>query len=147
MKSLSDYDIYQILKKNNLIINGIYTKDKLPSKLKNGFYIINMQDSTDGNGTHWTILLKNNNTIIYYDSFGVVGPETLTKRFKKYYYSLLQCQNVASSSCGFFIIFFIYFMYNNRTLEQYNKFINIFHDTPINNEKKLKSIFNDIIRL
>ena len=36
MKSLSDYDIYQILKKNNLIINGIYTKDKLPSKLKNG---------------------------------------------------------------------------------------------------------------
>ena len=147
MKTLSDYDINQILKKNNLTINGIYTKDRLPINLKNGFYIINMQNSIDGNGTHWTVLLKNNNTIIYYDSFGVVGPETLKQRFNKYHYSILQTQHISSSSCGFFVIFFIYYMYNNRTVKQFNNFVNLFYNTPSKNEKILQFIFNNELKL
>ncbi len=31
-------------------------KDELPSKLKRGYYVINLQSSNVGNGSHWTAL-------------------------------------------------------------------------------------------
>ncbi len=52
--ALSDKDIIHILKSQGIKFNGIFMKDELPSKLKQDFYIIHLQSSNIGDGTHWT---------------------------------------------------------------------------------------------
>ena len=50
--------------------NGVYSRDNLPHKIKNGAYVINL-DEYSGIGTHWIVLYVNNKTVTYFDSFGV----------------------------------------------------------------------------
>ena len=50
--------------------NDVYSRDNL-SKIKDGAYIINLDEYSDI-GTHWVALyMQNNNNVIYFDSFGV----------------------------------------------------------------------------
>ena len=49
--------------------NGVYSKERL-QKIKDGAYIINLNDYTDM-GTHWFALFVQNNAVTYFDSFGV----------------------------------------------------------------------------
>ena len=50
--------------------NGVFSRDNLPNNIKNGAYVINLDEYHDI-GTHWVALYVNNKTIIYFDSFGV----------------------------------------------------------------------------
>ena len=74
LNTLSDRDIIEILKNQNIHIHGIFMKDELPSKLTKGFYIINLQSSTEGNGTHWVALYYNPVCSYYFDAFGFIAP-------------------------------------------------------------------------
>ena len=49
--------------------NGVYSRDNLP-KIKDGAYVINLDEYSDI-GTHWVTLYINNNDATYFDSFGV----------------------------------------------------------------------------
>ena len=49
--------------------NGIYSRDNL-QKIKDGAYIINLDECSDI-GTHWVALYVQNNDVTYFDSFGV----------------------------------------------------------------------------
>ena len=55
---------------NESRINGVYSKDNLPNKIKDGAYVINLDEYSDI-GTHWIALCVKNNDITYFDSFGV----------------------------------------------------------------------------
>lgn len=73
--SLSNYDIEDYFKLAG-IKGKVYSKDKIPKKIGvNSCYIINLDDS-DGEGTHWVLLMnkKKEKTILYFDSFGVKYP-------------------------------------------------------------------------
>ena len=49
--------------------NGDYSRDNLP-KIKDGAYVINLDEYSDI-GTHWVALwVNNNNTVTYSDCFG-----------------------------------------------------------------------------
>ena len=51
---LSNIEIIQVLQKAKIKnFHGCYSKDKLPTNLLHGFYIVNAQNQKDGNGTHW----------------------------------------------------------------------------------------------
>ncbi len=50
--ALSNKDIINILKSQGIKFNGIFMKNELPSKLKQGFYVINLPSSNIGDGTH-----------------------------------------------------------------------------------------------
>ena len=50
--------------------NGVYSRDNLRIKIKNGAYVINLDEYADV-GTHWIALYVKNNKLIYFDSFGV----------------------------------------------------------------------------
>lgn len=52
---ISNFDIERICRKLKLPIIGVFSKDKLPQKRDIGSYYINLQDSDEGDGTHWTI--------------------------------------------------------------------------------------------
>ena len=59
--------------------NGVYSRGNLPKTIKNGAYVINLNEYADI-GTHWIALYVKNNEVIYFDSFGV---EHVPKETKK----------------------------------------------------------------
>ena len=50
--------------------NGVYSRDNLPKRTKDGAYVINLSEYADF-GTHWIALYCRDIDIIYFDSFGV----------------------------------------------------------------------------
>ena len=50
--------------------NGVYSRDNLPDKIKDGACVVNLDEYSDI-GTHWVALYANNKTVTYLDSFGV----------------------------------------------------------------------------
>ena len=105
--SLSNVDIENILKSKNISVNEIISKDLLPEKLKNGWYIINLQNHNDGSGTHW-VCLKVGTPNLYFDSFGVIYPAIIDKKLNNVVYNIKQIQSFESSACGWFCIGLIY---------------------------------------
>ena len=59
---------------------GVYSRDNLPYKIKNGAYVIHLDEYSDI-GTHWIALYVNNKTVTYFDSFGL---EHISKEVKKF---------------------------------------------------------------
>ena len=60
---------------------GVYSRDDLPDKMKDGSYVVNLDGYSDI-GTHWIALYVNNKTVTYFDSFGI---EHIPKEVKKIY--------------------------------------------------------------
>ena len=48
----------------------VFSRDNLPNTVKNGAYIVNLDEYHDI-GTHWVALYVNNKTATYFDSFGI----------------------------------------------------------------------------
>ena len=71
---------FEIMKyyENESRFNGVYSRDNLPNKIKDGAYVINLDEYSDI-GTHWVALWVNINNVTYFDSFGV---EHLPKELK-----------------------------------------------------------------
>ena len=62
----------------------VYSRDDL-IKIKNGAYIINLDEYSDI-GTHWVTLYVHNDDVTYFDSFGV---EHIPKEIREFVYSSL----------------------------------------------------------
>ena len=60
--------------------NGVFPRDNLPTKIKDGVYVINLDKYADV-GTHWIALFCNRNEIVYFHSFGV---EHVPKEIKEF---------------------------------------------------------------
>lgn len=141
LQELSNFDILDILDKKNISINGVYSKDLLP-KLKKGFYVINIQNSQDGDGTHWTCLYFGDNNI-YFDSFGSPAPVEVQEHLKDYFFNDKQVQNIDSSACGYYCIAFILWMSkNNKTKNDFDKFLDVFKTNSKHNDVILKSLLD-----
>ena len=50
--------------------NGFYSRSNLSEKIKDGAYVINLDEYADF-GTHWIALFCNRSEIVYSDSFDV----------------------------------------------------------------------------
>ena len=66
--------------KNKPKFNGVYSRNNLPNKIKNGAYVINL-DEYENTGTHWVSLFVKTNEAIYFDSFGI---EHIPKEINKF---------------------------------------------------------------
>lgn len=132
----SNIELLNILQKENIIINGIYAKNQLTKPLKDGFYIINLNNSNQ-DGSHWTVLYKINDSYsLYFDAFGFKAPEIVENLLLyKYDYNKIQIQDINSTSCGFYCIAFIKFLYMKRNYKQaFKTFCSLFTDNTIRNE-------------
>ena len=106
---------------NESRFNGIYSRDNLPNKLKDGAYVINLDEYSDI-GTHWIALYVKNNNITYFDSFGVEHiPMEIIKFIenKKIRTNIFRAQAYDSIMCRYFCIAFIDFMFKGKTLTEY----------------------------
>ena len=70
------------MKYKNIIIyiNGVYSRDNLPNKIKDRVYIVNLDESFDIE-THWVVLHVNNNHSTFFDNFRV---EHIPKEIKEF---------------------------------------------------------------
>ena len=60
--------------------DGVYSRDNLIKTIKNGVYVINL-DECNNVRTHWIALYLKNNEVIYFDSFGVEHVPKEIRRF------------------------------------------------------------------
>ena len=65
---LTNFEIQKYYQ-NESRFNSVYSRDNLP-KIKDGAYIINLDEYSDI-GTHWVSLYVENNDVTYFDSLGV----------------------------------------------------------------------------
>ena len=102
---------------NERRFNGVFSGDNLPNSIKNGAYVINLDEYHDI-GTHWVALYVNNKTIIYFDSFGVEHiPREIMKFItsKKIITNIYRIQAFDSIMCSYFCIGLINFMFNGKS--------------------------------
>ena len=105
--------------------NGVYSRDNLNDKIKDGTYVINLHEYSDI-GTHWIALYVNNKTVTYFDSFGVEHIRKDIKGFidnKNITGNIFRIQAHDSVMCGYFCIGFIMYMVMSKSLTNYtNRF-------------------------
>ena len=54
---------------NETRFNEVFSEDKLPKKIKDGAYVINLDEYPDD--TYWIVLFCKRSEIAYFSSFGV----------------------------------------------------------------------------
>lgn len=120
---ITDVDLKEIASKQKIPLHEVFMKDKPPKQIREGGYIINLQDEELGlGGTHWVAMYfpkDPNNYIMYMDSFGFIVPQSLINWVKerggkyaktKIIYNDRQIQNEHSGGCGIYSLFFIDFI-------------------------------------
>ena len=121
---LTNFEIKEYYE-NEPRFNGVYSRDNLPKTIKNGAYVINL-DEHESVGTRWVALYVKNNEVIYFDSFGVEHVPKEIKRLivnKNIRTNIFRVQAYDSIMCGYFCILFLDFMFKGKTL---NDFTNSF---------------------
>ena len=144
MSVLSNLDIIKIckdLKIKNFI--GVFSKDLLPKISKDGFYIINLENSKDKNGfplpgSHYVALYLFNKDALYCDSYGIIMPKEVENfcKNRNLYYNTTEFQDYNSDCCGWFALMFCDFMnsHKNGSIDKrFNHFINHFVKKYIHN--------------
>ena len=117
---LTNFEIQKYYK-NELIFNGVFSRNNLPKKIKDGAYIINLDEYADA-GTHQIALFCNRNEIVYLNSFGVEHvPEEILKFIgnKNIKANIFRVQANDSVMCGYFCTGFIDFMLAGKKLTDY----------------------------
>ena len=114
---------FEIMKyhENESRFNGVYSRDNLPNKIRDGAYVINLDEYSDI-GTHWFSLYVKSNDITYFDSFGVEHIPDEIKAFiknKNIKTNIFMIQAYDSIMCGYFGIGFIGFIFKGKTLTEY----------------------------
>ena len=160
---ITNFDLEERAKEINIPLVGVFSKDRLPPIRRPGGYIINLQDSIDeaGNplpGTHWTSFYiedgpcgklgcnPRRRVAVYFDSFGVIAPQSVQeflRPFRPWMYSEKHIQNIRSEICGYYALYFIWFMHRHRfKIKDINKrfqtFLRLFSNDPEKNKKLLE---------
>ena len=108
---------------NDPRFNGVYSGDNL-QKIKDGVYIINLDEYSDI-GTHWVALHVQNNDVIYFDSFGVEHIPKEIRTFisnKNIKTNIVRIQTYDSIMCRYFCIGFTDFMLAGKTSTESKSF-------------------------
>ena len=117
---LTNFEIQEYYQ-NEHRFNGVFSRDNLSNKIKNGAYVINL-DEYDDIETHWVTLYANNKIVIYFDFFGV---EHISKEIIKFtdnkniITNIFRIKAYDSIMCDYFCIGFINFMFNGNTLTDF----------------------------
>ena len=74
---LTNFEIQKYYQ-NEPRFNGVFSRNNLPKKIKDGAYVINLDEYADV-GIHWIALFCNRREIVYFGSFGT---EHAPKRLK-----------------------------------------------------------------
>ena len=103
----SESELHCIAKALNLKINFIGSIYDLKN-LKIGNYILLISPSKKVRNGHWVALKVNKDKSYYFDSYGLPPPQIIAENIKTpLYYNNEQIQDLASSHCGIYAIYFL----------------------------------------
>jgi len=147
---LTNFDLYKMAESYKVPLVAICMKDNLPKRVRDGNYIINLQNSEGGknHGTHWTALVVQGKESLFMDPFGVYPSTEIRDFIQKrkgahLAFTTKEIQDLNSSHCGLFCMAFL-IMTNQKTpfWEGANDFLDMFftHDR-LANDGIIKSLF------
>lgn len=150
---LSNFDLENLYNNLNIKLNAVLNKDLLNTiEPKIGNYIINLQNSYAGGGTHWTAFIIKKDITIYFDSYGVPPPNILLNfihRFNKsskIIYSIDQIQHYKSVLCGYYCLYFHYY-FNKNKIKNYTTLLNKHNSLYVYKNRKLNDkILQELIK-
>lgn len=157
---LSNTDIIELLERNGIHLVFINYKDQLEeTPIQVGSYVVNMADSDDGSGgTHWVaFIIEKIDSVyhtVYFDAFGLAPSEAVKQYLAPIdddiVYNWNQIQNENSSICGWFVVYWIWFMNTMKNAEpniylRYKKFLNLFSSREEDNRKLLQQYLKGMI--
>ena len=117
---LTNFEIQKYYQ-NEPRFNGVYSRNNLPKKIKDGAYVINLDEYADVS-THWIALFCNRSEIACFDSFGVEHVHKELEEFignKNIIANIFRVQANNSVICGYFCIGFTDFMLAGKKLTDY----------------------------
>ena len=147
---MTNVDLENMADKLDLPIVGVFSKDELigddkaPRQI--GSYYINMQDSTEGNGTHWIFAkIFESGHGLYFDSFGFSPPiavQEFLKPFKPYAVNNRDIQDYNSDNCGRFCLLCDYY---TPKYDDYGDFLELWSDNTKENDKIVHKLLKDLL--
>jgi hypothetical protein len=119
-----------------------------------GGYIINLQSSTEGHGTHWVFTYINPDGCIYIDPFGAPAPLEISDWYDQAKlrsgWNATKVQNLSSQLCGWYALGMLYYLHNRGSVRESifntcNRFINLFGgDETEDNGGILKDFYRNL---
>lgn len=149
---LSNLDIVKLAEQLETPIVGVFSKNELPEYHQVGSYYINLQNSDDGDGTHWTYFrIFDDGSSVYFDSFGIGQPKEVAsflKDFRPVFCNNRQIQDINTTSCGYYCLFCDYYLTHCRRFEDpredFNNFLDLWSDNPRDNLTLLKAFLKPL---
>ena len=139
---LTNFEIQKYYQ-NEPRFNGAFSRNNLPKKIKDGAYVINLDEYVDV-GTHLIALFCNRNETVYFDSFGVEHVTEEVKEFvgnKNIKANIFRVEANDSIICGYFCIGFIDFILAGKKLTDFTSMFSP-HDFE-KNDRIILSYFKD----
>ena len=139
---LTNFEIQKYYQ-NEPRFNGVFSRNNLPKKIKDGAYVINLHEYADV-GTHWIALFCNRNEIVYFDSFGVEHVPEEIKKFvgnKNIIPNIFRVQANNSVMCGYLCIGFLNFMLAGKKLSGFTSTFSPYDFKK--NDNIIRSYFTD----
>ena len=132
IKPLSNFDLMEWVKKLGLShFRGIYSRDRLPQKIKKECGIINLDD-IKGPGTHWVCYRNLDSVVEYFDPFGLIMPSEALKYFrssgKQIIYSIDEIQNRNTVLCGYWCLYYLFERQNGKSI------LDVIHNPHFDND-------------
>lgn len=123
-RPLTDHDIRKFVKIFKIKhFRGVFMRDTLPSKPRKIECLILNHDSVRSTGTHWTALVKINDTAWYFDSFGNLLPPLEVKAYLgtnvKLFLNYNQYQQFNTMICGHLCLNFLYNFWRSINMDAF----------------------------
>jgi hypothetical protein len=149
---LTNFDLEEVSKHYNFDLIVVMKDELINHKPKNGNFIINLQSSDEGNGTHWTLLSIRDKKCFYQDSFGIIPPKEVIQFCKRISnshlaFSEMQMQNIDTETCGFYALGIIIHLNRSKNKDIFKsakEYINQFSYKTAENNKILQSYFRNL---
>jgi hypothetical protein len=142
---------YELLDTNDLIylskkyfLFNLDLRPLLVEELINYECKSNMNVITNYNGEHWTALFIKNNICVFFDPFGIIYDVEISQFInnRKISYINKQIQKMNQSCCGYYCLYFLYYMnnkYNNNINYTKNMFISLWSEDESTNDNILQT--------
>lgn len=108
---MSNFDLLEWCQYLKIPIKNVLSRDEtVPHNHKLGLFIYNLEPSYMS-GSHWVATYVKDNVINYFDSFGMPPFQEIVNHAKEKNLTLLhqngQIQNLYTSTCGYFCLYFL----------------------------------------
>jgi hypothetical protein len=148
---LTNIDLEQMCHHYSVPLYFCGMKNELPSKVRDGNYIINLDSSTHSSGTHWTALVIDGNQAAFFDSFGALPSKQVIDFCKKRHnlrltYNNWIIQDLQSENCGSFCLSLLLYLRKHpekSLFRAFNTFINGYSGNTKENDSILASFFKE----